>query len=56
LMGATDRWIEKFRVVGDRAVGYDAQGAEIVRVPLKEPIIVRPAFDAQRAVYRHNIT
>jgi nitrate reductase beta subunit len=56
LMGATDRWIEKFRVVGDDAYGYDAQGAEIVRVPLKEPIFIRPLLDEARNVYRHNIT
>jgi nitrate reductase beta subunit len=56
LMGATDQWIESFRVSGDHAMGYDAQGKEIVRVPLREPIFIRPVFDAQRAVYRHNIT
>jgi hypothetical protein len=27
-----------------------------VRLPLREPIFVRPAFDARRSVYRHNIT
>jgi len=56
LMGATDKWIERFRVANGQAMGYDAQGNEIVRVPLKEPIFIRPVFDAQRAVYRHNIT
>jgi nitrate reductase beta subunit len=56
LMGATDRWIEKFRVAGGEAIGYDAKGDEIARVPLKEPVYLRPAFDAARAVYRHNIT
>jgi nitrate reductase beta subunit len=56
LMGATDRWIEKFRVQGGWAFAYDAKGSEIVRVPLKEPAIVRPFFDAERNVYRHNIT
>jgi nitrate reductase beta subunit len=56
LMGATDKWIEKFRVRGDHAYGYDAQGAEIAKVPLKEPIYIRPLFDQARNVYRHNIT
>ena len=56
LMGATDRWIEKFRVKGGWAFGYDANGAEIVRVPLKEPNYIRPFHDAARSVYRHNIT
>jgi len=56
LMGATDRWIEHFRVRGDEAIGYDAKGAEIARVPLKEPVYIREAFDPARQVYRHNIT
>ncbi len=56
LMGATDRWMEKFRVRGDEAIGYDAKGDEIVRVPLKEPVFIRPNFDNSRSVYRHNIT
>ncbi len=54
LMGATERWIEKFRVVGGEAIGYDAKGDEIARVPLKEPIVVRPNFDSTLGVYRHN--
>lgn len=56
LMGATNRWIEKFRVLGDQVAGYDAKGSEVVRVPLKEPVHLRPLFDQARAVYRHNIT
>ena len=56
LMGATDRWIEKFKVGGGWAYGYDRKGAEIVRVPMKEPVYIRPFFDDQRNVYRHNIT
>jgi len=56
LMGATDRWIEHFRVKSDEAIGYDAKGAEIARVPLKEPVYIREAFDQVRQVYRHNIT
>lgn len=56
LMGATDRWIDKFRVAGGFVYGYDSKGAEIVRVSLKEPVYVRPFYDAERKVYRHNIT
>jgi nitrate reductase beta subunit len=56
LFGSTDRWIEKFRVKGDRAYGYDAKGDEVANVPLKEPIFVRPLLDVERGVYRHNIT
>lgn len=56
LFGATDVWLEKFRVSGEMAFGYDRKGKEAVRVPLKEPIFVRPYFDAAQNVYRHNIT
>ena len=56
LMGATERWVDKFRLQGDYVYGYDAQGNEIVRVPLKEPIYLRPVYDRQFTVYRHNIT
>ena len=55
-MGATDRWIERFRVRDGKAIGYDADGAEVARVPLKEPVYIRPDFDPALSVYRHNIT
>ena len=56
LMGGTDKWVEKFRVRGDEVMGYDAKGDEIIRVPLKEPIFIRPNFDVVRQVFRHNTT
>lgn len=56
LMGSTDRWMERFRVRGGEAIGYDARGDEVARVPLKEPVYIRPDFDPARLVYRHNIT
>jgi nitrate reductase beta subunit len=56
LMGSTDRWIEKFRVRDGQAYGYDVRGNEVAKVPLKEPIFIRPTFDQARSVYRHNIT
>jgi nitrate reductase beta subunit len=56
LFGSTDQIIETFKVVGEEAVGYDAKGREIVRVPLQEPQYLRPYFDEVRKVYRHSIT
>jgi nitrate reductase beta subunit len=56
LMGSTDRWIDKFRVKDGKAYAYDNKGAEIVKVPIKEPTYVRPFFDQRLNVYRHNIT
>ncbi len=56
LFGATAEIIHRYRVEGDHTIGYDEKGAELVRVPLKEPVYVRPVFDAARQVYRTNIT
>jgi len=53
---STDRLLSKFKVTGKEAIGYDGKGAEVVRVALKEPTIVRPYFDPVLGVYRHNIT
>ncbi len=54
LFGATPRWIERFKVADGYAFGYDAKGAEIVRVPLKEPTFVRPFEDLEHQAVRHN--
>ena len=37
-------------------VGYDAKQAEIVRVPLKEPVLVRELYDIRHKAFRTNIT
>jgi len=54
LFGATPRWIERFKVADGYAFGYDAKGAEIVRVPIKEPTFVRPFEDPHYQAVRHN--
>ena len=56
LFGATPEISHYFRVDGDVAVGYDAKQAEIVRVPLREPMVVRELYDIKNKVYRTNIT
>ena len=56
LFGATPEIPHYFRVDGDVAVGYDAKQAEIVRVPLREPAVVRELYDIKNKVYRTNIT
>jgi nitrate reductase beta subunit len=45
-----------FRVDGDWVYGYDFKQAEIVRVPLREPTVVREAYDARHQTYRTNVT
>jgi nitrate reductase beta subunit len=56
LFGATPEIPHHFRLVGDWTVGYDAKGAEIVRVPLKEPVVIREVYDPRHKAYRTNIT
>jgi len=56
LFGATMTITHKYKVEGNQAIAFDASGAEIVRVPLREPIHLRPAFDAERKTHRTNIT
>jgi nitrate reductase beta subunit len=60
LMGCTDRIIHHFKVQGDletgQAFGYDENGEEILRVPLKEPVIIRKNYDGERDVYRFSVT
>lgn len=56
LFGACPVLIHRFRREGDVAIGFDEGGAEVARVPLYEPSIIRPFHDAARGAYRHNTT
>lgn len=56
MFGNSSRIINSYRVEGENAIGYDDKGQEVVRVPFKEPVYIRPYFDVDRGVYRHNIT
>jgi nitrate reductase beta subunit len=56
LFGSAPDIMASFRVSGDEAVGFKEDGKEAVRVPLKEPTVVRPFYDEARKVYRHSIT
>ena len=60
LFGSTDRILTSFKVDGDidsgYAVGYDVDGKETVKVPLKEPIIIRKEYDEERDVRRFSVT
>lgn len=60
LMGSTDKIIHTFKVQGDIesgiAIGYNEDGTEIIRVPIKEPIIIRNKYDEQRDVHRISVS
>jgi nitrate reductase beta subunit len=53
LFGSTESIVPRFRRQGDVVVGADEKG-EILRVPLKEPVHVRPAVDARNQLVRIN--
>ncbi len=56
IFGSTEFWVTKFMVSKGVATGYDIKGKEIVKVPIKEPVFIRPYYDEKLDVYRHNIT
>jgi nitrate reductase beta subunit len=56
LFGATPEISHYFRVDGDTVIGYDAKQAEIIRVPLREPVVVRELYDVKHKAFRTNIT
>jgi nitrate reductase beta subunit len=56
VFGSTEFWVEKFRVSKGAVTAYAAGGKELVTVPLKEPVLIRPYHDEKLQVYRHNIT
>ncbi|NIO03933.1 MAG: dehydrogenase [Proteobacteria bacterium] len=56
LFGSTEFWISRFKLSNGLAIGFDDAGTERVRVPLMEPVYIRPFYDEKLEVYRHNIT
>ncbi len=60
LIGCTDKIIDSFKVEGEiengYVTGFDRRGEAIVRVPLKEPIVIRKEYDEERDVHRTSIT
>jgi nitrate reductase beta subunit len=54
LMGSTPKIIHSFEVTQGVAIAYNESNEEIVRVPVKEPLIERPAWDPNQGVVRTN--
>jgi nitrate reductase beta subunit len=54
LFGCTEQVMERWKRTGDSVIGMDAKGKELVRVPLREPMHVRAAFDTKYGVQRTN--
>jgi nitrate reductase beta subunit len=53
---STDRIIHRFARTGDVVEAWDADGAQVVRMPIKVPTVERDPYDPELSVYRHNIT
>lgn len=56
LFGSTERTIPFFKIQGDFAVALDDDHKEFARVPLYEPIHIRPAEDKLYQIMRANTT
>ncbi|MFQ5952568.1 MAG: 4Fe-4S dicluster domain-containing protein [Candidatus Omnitrophota bacterium] len=60
LFTSIDKIVHSFKVVGDiktgHCLGFDEKGNEILKVPLKEPIIIREPRDRERDVTRISIS
>jgi nitrate reductase beta subunit len=56
LFGSTERTIPYFKIVGDYALALDDSKKEIMRVPIYEPVFVRPAQDRLYQIMRSNTT
>ena len=54
LFGCTEKVVPRWRREGDLVIGQEENGDEIVRVPLREPVHTRPAFDESLGVTRTN--
>jgi len=54
LFGSSERVMPRWKRMGDVVVGMEEDGTEIVRVPVREPVFIRQAFDAARRVVRTN--
>ena len=54
LFGSTEKLVPRFRRQDEWVIGSGEDGSEIVRVPLREPMHVQPAFDEKYQVARVN--
>lgn len=56
LFGCTNKVTRYFRRDTSHVMAYDEKKSLTVRVPLKEPVYIRPYRDEKRNAYAHNIT
>ena len=54
LFGSTESVMTKWGRRGDEVTGYDDQGTALVKVPMREPVFVRPWYDKANNAFRVN--
>ncbi len=54
LFGSSEMVMSRWRREGETVTGMDEKGAALVRVPMKEPVHIRAAFDARHQIVRVN--
>ena len=54
LFGSSDQIMPRWRRQGDTVIGLDESGKELRRIPMNEPVHIRPAFDARNQLVRIN--
>jgi len=54
LFGCTERVVPRWKRENDWIIGLDDQEKEIVRVPLREPVHIRAAYDEKHQIARVN--
>jgi nitrate reductase beta subunit len=55
LFGCSPRVMPRWKRQGDSVLGLTEAGEEIIRVPLREPLYIRQAFDSAEGVTRTNV-
>jgi len=54
LFGCTEKVMPRWKRSGDSILGLEENGDEIVRVPMREPVFIRQAFDQKYQIARTN--
>lgn len=54
LFGSTEQVVPRWERKDEQVLGMDETGREIIRVPLREPVYIRKAFDEEHQVARTN--
>jgi nitrate reductase beta subunit len=54
LFGSTESVMTKWARRGEEVVGFDDAGTPLVRVPMREPVYIRPWYDKANNTFRVN--